>query len=291
MRRVSTVAEVRQWASTQRAAGRTLALVPTMGALHAGHLSLVAVAQSRGAAVAMSVFVNPTQFGPGEDWERYPRDVEADAAKAEAAGVELLFAPGAGEMYPGGEGIAVDPGQLAQIWEGAQRPGHFRGVATVVAKLLNVFTPDLAVFGQKDAQQVVVVRQLIRQLHFPTRLLVGPTVRDHDGVALSSRNVYLDERQRRAAPVLRAALEDGLSRLRSGERDPRAVEEALGVRLATEPLGSVDYAAAVAADTLERPRVLTGRVLLLVAMRFGSTRLLDNACVEIVGREVQSALP
>ena len=288
---VRGVAEARAWAASARACGARVALVPTMGALHAGHVALLRAARRHADAVAISVFVNPTQFGPGEDFARYPRDLGRDAALAAEAGADMLFAPAVEEMYPEGAEVAVDPGPLGGILEGAVRPGHFRGVATVVAKLLSALAPHVAVFGQKDAQQVLVVRALVRGLLLPVRVLCVPTVRDGDGLALSSRNAYLDAPAREAAPVLARALGAATALLEAGERSAAAVEARLAAVLAEEPRLRPDYAVARAAPELLPRPVLEGRVLLLVAGRLGSTRLLDNACLEVGPAGCRPALP
>jgi pantoate--beta-alanine ligase len=286
-----SVAEARAWAGGLRATGARVALVPTMGALHAGHLALLQAARRHADAVAISVFVNPTQFGPGEDFARYPRDPARDASLAAGAGADLLFAPSVAEMYPEGAELALDPGPLGGILEGAVRPGHFRGVAIAVAKLLGALGPDTAVFGQKDAQQVLVVRALVRGLLLPVRVVCVPTVRDGDGLALSSRNVYLDAPARAAAPVLARALAAGTALLEAGERSAAAIEARMAATLAEEPLVRPDYAVAREARTLQERPVLQGRVLLLVAGRLGPTRLLDNACLEVGPEGCRPALP
>ncbi len=292
MQLVQTCAEVRAWLATERRAERRVGFVPTLGALHAGHLSLVGVCRQAADRVVLSVFVNPTQFGPGEDFSRYPRDLERDLRLAEDAGVDVVFAPTVEEMYPFGRAeVTVDPGPLATVFEGRLRPTHFRGVATVVTKLLALVAPDVAVFGSKDAQQVVVVRQVVRDLLLPVQLLVGPTVRESDGLAFSSRNVYLSIQERVAATVLHRALVQAGDGIRFGVRDPQVVESRLRAELATEPLGTVDYAAMVDAERLEPLLTIEGRVLLLVAVRFGATRLLDNLCLRVHGSDVQEELP
>ena len=291
MMRVTGAPEVRSWVADRRAKGARIGLVATMGALHAAHLELVRACREHADAVVLSVFVNPLQFGPGEDFARYPRDLGRDAHLAEGAGVDMLFAPEAAELYPGTPELTVDPGRLGSVWEGRHRPTHFRGVATVVAKLFNVCAPDVTVFGQKDAQQVVVVRHLAQEFLWPLEVRCVPTVREPDGLALSSRNVYLDAAQRRAAPVLQAALAEGVERIRQGERRAEVVESALRAVLEREPSGVPDYVAAVHADTLEPCPVLGGRILLLLAVRFGATRLLDNACLDITAHGVEPALP
>lgn len=292
MQLMRTCAEVRAWVQSERGADRRIGLVPTLGALHAGHLSLVGVCRQAVDRVVLSVFVNPTQFGPGEDFSRYPRDLEGDLRLAEGVGVDVVFAPTVEEMYPFGRAqVTVDPGSLATMFEGRLRPTHFRGVATVVTKLLALIAPDVAVFGSKDAQQVVVVRQLVRDLLLPVQLLVGPTVREPDGLAFSSRNVYLSAQERAAATVLHRALAQAGDWIRSGVRDPLVVEQRLRAELAAEPLGTVDYASIVDAERLEPLQTIEGRVLLLVAVRFGATRLLDNLCLSVHGSDVQEQLP
>ena len=291
MRRVTTADEVRLWVAERRAAGQRVGLVPTMGALHAAHLELVRACRVRTDAVILSVFVNPLQFGPGEDFERYPRDLERDAELAAGASVDLFFSPGVDELYPDGPACTVDPGRLGSVWEGEMRPTHFRGVATVLTKLFNICTPDVAAFGQKDAQQVVVVRALARGFCWPLEVLCVPTVREADGLALSSRNVYLDAAERRAAPALRAALEAAVADVQGGERDAQVLTRRLTERLESVPGGRPDYAAIVTADTLEPLARIGGRVLFLVAVRFGATRLLDNACLEVTASGVAPALP
>ena len=251
--------------------------VPTMGYLHDGHLSLIRRARAECRRVVVSVFVNPLQFGPQEDFARYPRDLDRDMALAAGAGADLLFHPPVEAMYPHGQpGVFVDVGDLARRWEGARRPGHFRGVVTVVTKLFHLVQPDRAYFGQKDAQQAVIIRRMVADLDFPLEVVVCPTVREPDGLAMSSRNVYLDAEERRAAPVLYRALQAGRRRLEGGERQAAAVVEAMEAVLASEPRLEPEYAAAVAASTLEPVAIAEGEILLLVAGRLGSTRLIDN---------------
>ena len=255
---------------------RPLGLVPTMGALHDGHLSLVRAAREQCASVAGSVFVNPTQFGPGEDFERYPRDLPADAAKLEKAGLDLLFTPTAGAMYPAGFSTAVDVGELGTTYEGAVRPGHFRGVATVVSKLLNIVHPDALFLGQKDAQQTAVLRKMVRELDFAVRVEIVPTVREADGLALSSRNVYLSREERAAAPSLHESLEVVLARLRAGAALSGAREEA---RSHLRAPGAWEYLDLVDAETFAPMPMLRAPAFVIGAARFGGTRLIDNLYV------------
>lgn len=291
MKRATRVAEVRSWSAERRAAGTRIGLVPTMGALHSAHLELVRACRARCDQVILSVFVNPLQFGPGEDFARYPRDLERDAELAASVGVDLLFAPDVDALYPEPPVLTVDPGRLGSVLEGQARPTHFRGVATVLAKLFNVCTPDVATFGQKDAQQVVIVRSLVREFLWPLEVQCVPTVRDADGLALSSRNVYLDADQRAAAPAIAAALAASVEEVRAGARAAAPLAARLAGRLADLPAGRLDYAAVVSAETLEPVRELAGRILIVVALRLGTTRLLDNACLEITADGVAPALP
>lgn len=247
-----------------------------MGALHAGHLELVAAARTTCANVAASIFVNPLQFGPNEDLARYPRDFEADTRKLAAAGVDTLFAPTAASMYPSAFAASVDPGPIAGVFEGAVRPGHFRGVATVIAKLLNVVRPDVLFLGQKDAQQGVVLRRTIADLDFGVRLEIVPTVRENDGLAMSSRNRYLDSSQREQAPTLHLALRTMREALeRGGDR-----ESAIAAGTARLSGSAVlDYLDVVDAETFEPLQYLRAPAFIIGAARFGATRLIDNLWV------------
>jgi pantoate--beta-alanine ligase len=276
---LKTIAETRSACACIRAEGKTLGLVPTMGALHEGHLSLVRAAQASCGAVAVSIFVNPTQFGPKEDFSAYPRSLEQDCRVLEAAGVDLVFAPSAEEMYPPGASTFVEVMGLSERLDGASRPGHFRGVATVVAKLLNIFTPEHAFFGQKDAAQVAVLRKMVRDLRFPVQLDVCPTVREPDGLALSSRNRNLSGEQRRQALILSRALMAVQQWSQSGERDVGKLLEAARVVLAEEPAVRVDYCRIVDAETLEDVQEVRQGDLAVVAAYVGSTRLIDNVLV------------
>jgi pantoate--beta-alanine ligase len=257
----------RQW----RRAGKSIGLVPTMGALHAGHLSLVKLARQENDVVVVSSFVNPIQFGPGEDFERYPRDPERDAELLERAGTDAIYRPTTESMYPPGASTRVHVGGVAEPFEGTARPGHFKGVATVVTKLLAATEPDRAYFGQKDAQQVAVVKRLVRDLDLGVEICVGPTVRETDGLALSSRNAYLNPEERQAAASLSAALRLAADAYQDGERDPDRLRATLLSRLAAEPLARVDYAEVVDAATFRSPGSLA-----VLAVRIGKTRLIDN---------------
>jgi len=273
---VTTVREARQTRAQQAAAGGSVALVPTMGNLHEGHLSLVRLARSRACVVWVSVFVNPTQFGPGEDFERYPRTLEEDTRLLEAEQVDVVFAPSVAEMYPEDPGVRIVFPGLDEVLCGASRPGHFAGVGLVVSKLFNIVAPTLAVFGQKDAQQAVLIRRLTADLNFDIHIEVAPTVREPDGLAMSSRNAYLSPAERSAAPVLYRALCRAAEAIRGGEQSPRAVQQLLRETIAAQPLVTLEYAECVSPRSLETPTAISGPVLLLVAARLGTTRLIDN---------------
>ncbi len=271
-----TERELRQAVAKWRAAGERIAFVPTMGALHRGHLSLVTLARVHASRVVASVFVNPTQFGPGEDFARYPRSEERDAALLAEAGCDLLFLPEVATLYPAGASTRVRVEGPALGLEGELRPGHFEGVATVVTALFGLVRPDAAVFGEKDAQQLAVVRALVRDLHLGVEIVAAPIVRESDGLALSSRNVFLSEEDRRATPVLRRALEAARAAIERGEREPAAIERLIRERVAAEPRAVLDYAAVVAADSFRPVERIAGEIVVPIAARFGSTRLLDN---------------
>jgi pantoate--beta-alanine ligase len=273
LRIATTLADARAW---RLGVSGSVGLVPTMGALHAGHLSLVERGRSENDHVAASVFVNPTQFAPHEDLSRYPRDLDRDRALLADAGVDLLFAPPPDEMYPAGFSTAVEIAGPALGLEGERRPGHFRGVATVVLKLLNGIGPDRAYFGQKDAQQLAVVRRMARDLDLPVAIVGCATVREPDGLALSSRNVYLGPEDRKAAPVLYRALTRVTSLWAAGERDAATLRRAMEEVLALEPRARVDYAALVDPETFEAKDGRCEQALAALAVFFGSTRLIDN---------------
>jgi len=253
-----------------------LGFVPTMGFLHQGHLSLVARAKAECGAAAVSIFVNPTQFGPNEDLARYPRDLPRDLALLREAGADVVFTPQPAEIYPPGFATAIDVGPVADPLEGASRPGHFSGVATVVAKLFNIVQPTRAYFGQKDAQQTVVIRRMARDLDMPLEVVVAPTVREGDGLAMSSRNTYLSPEQRGAATVLFRALAEAERRFAAGERDGEALRRAMLAVLAQEPAAQVDYVSVADPDTLEELQRIERGALASMAVRIGATRLIDN---------------
>ncbi|MBI3693871.1 MAG: pantoate--beta-alanine ligase [Acidobacteria bacterium] len=273
---VASTAEMQQRALEVRSAGRSIGLVPTMGALHEGHLSLVRAARRDNDFVVVSLFVNPTQFGPNEDLQQYPRDFETDRRKLEAERVDALYAPSTEEVYAAGFQTYICVEELGARLDGASRPMHFRGVATVVAKLFNVVQPHRAYFGQKDAAQVAVIRRLVRDLCFPVQLVVCPIIRESDGLAMSSRNGYLNPEERKAATVLYRSLREAEARYREGERSGEALTRVLLECLAAEPLARVDYAAVVDPDSLLPLERLEDPALVAVAGWFGTTRLIDN---------------
>ncbi len=276
----TTIAAVRARRRELWQLGRRVALVPTMGALHEGHLALVDRGRELADEVWASVFVNPTQFGPGEDFDRYPRDLDRDRRLLQERGVSLLFAPSTKEMYPRRGLTTVQVAEVSDGLCGTFRPGHFDGVALVVAKLLNIVQPEVAVFGAKDFQQTVVVRRMVEDLDLPVRIEVVPTLREADGVALSSRNAYLDADERQAATVLSRALAAAAAAFSDGARGATALEERMVDTVAGEPLARLQYAAAVDPDTLRPAGTGDGRVLLALAVHVGGTRLIDNRVVE-----------
>lgn len=282
MREVTTVAALRGHLDDARRRGQRIGFVPTMGYLHDGHLALVDAAKRLSDLVVMSIFVNPLQFGPGEDLSRYPRDLERDRALAASRGVDLLFVPTVDEMYPPGRELRIAAGATAGRWEGAHRPGHFDGVLTVVAKFLNQVQPDVAVFGQKDIQQVTLVRQLIREFDLPVTLRVEPTVREADGLALSSRNVYLSSDDRAAALSLSRALRVARERWLHGERDAGVLREAAEAVVRATPGVTLDYIAVADPKDLAPVAQAPSGTVVAIAARVGSTRLIDNL---ILGEE------
>ena len=272
MRIVETVDAVR----AARAELGTLGLVPTMGYLHSGHIALIDSAKAENQSVAASIFVNPSQFGPAEDFARYPRDLQRDFAMLEAAGTDLVFVPSVAEMYPPGFNTYVEVAGITSVLEGAARPGHFRGVATVVCKLLNIVDAERAYFGQKDAQQTVVIRRMARDLNMRTEIVIVPTVREADGLAMSSRNAYLSAEQRAAAPVLHVALQAARAAWEGGERRAAALRQRMNETLAREPLAHVDYVSVADPETLAELDDIRDQALISLAVRIGQTRLIDN---------------
>jgi pantoate--beta-alanine ligase len=277
---IHTVDWMKQVARQARAEGRPAGFVPTMGALHAGHMSLVRAAKVECQPLTASIFVNPTQFGPTEDFQKYPRTFETDRKQLEDAGVDYLFAPEAAEMYPPGFRTWVNVEGLSDRLDGRSRPGHFRGVTTVVLKLLEIVQPRQAFFGRKDAQQARLVQQMARDLHLDTEIVVCPIVREPDGLAMSSRNAYLNPEGRRAATALHRALDGARRAIERGERDALRLTAAMREVLRAEPLVEPDYVELVDAETLEGVTRLRGACLAMLAARVGATRLIDNLLIE-----------
>jgi pantoate--beta-alanine ligase len=279
---VTDIAPLRQAVAEARCKGRSIGLVPTMGALHAGHLSLIEAARAQTEFVVVSIFVNPTQFGPHEDLNRYPRPLERDLELCGKAGVDLVFHPQPEVLYPPGYRTFVEVTGLQNVLCGASRPGHFRGVATVVLKLFNLVQPDCAYFGQKDAQQARIIQQMVRDLNVPVEVRVCPIVREADGLALSSRNEYLEAEERQRAAVLHRTLTEARRRIEEGERDAAAIRRRMAEQIAGVRGAVLDYAAVVDADSLEDlAAIVAGRpVLLALAVKFGGARLIDNVLIE-----------
>ena len=276
LRVVTSIAETRDAVAQARADGARIGFVPTMGALHAGHLSLVARSRKETDFTVMSIFVNPLQFAPTEDLSRYPRPVEQDERLAGEANVDLIFRPSVEEMYPPDRTITVTAGDLGKDWEGSSRPGHFDGVLTVVAKLFNIVQPDIAVFGRKDLQQAALVSALVRDLDLPLKIVLSPIVRESDGLALSSRNRYLSADERRRATLLSRALREVAARYAKGETDIASLEDAGRTVLAKEPEVKPDYFAVIDQTTFKRPSIASDSSSAIVAARVGKTRLIDN---------------
>lgn len=280
MRIIRTISEMRGISAAARNDGKLIGLVPTMGALHAGHIELALKARSECAVVIMSIFVNPIQFGPNEDYKAYPRTLEADAAKAEEAGVDYIFAPSAQEMYPRELLTHVDVSKLTEHLCGASRPGHFRGVATVVTKLFNITRPDRAYFGMKDAQQLRVIRRMAEDLDFGIAIVPVPIVREEDGLAMSSRNAYLSPMDRERAVVLSRSLKLAQQMVGRGEASSDAIKAAMEKLILSEvPGAKVDYIEVVDDDTVQPVSKINGPVLIALAVKIGSTRLIDNITV------------
>jgi pantoate--beta-alanine ligase len=277
MKILKTISEMRDYSREMRGAGETIGFAPTMGYLHDGHISLFRAAKARNTKAVVSIFVNPTQFGPAEDLSTYPRDMEGDLKKCELASVDAVFIPEAREMYPIGYSTYVDVSGITAVMEGARRPSHFRGVATVVAKLFNIVMPHKAYFGQKDYQQTVVVRRMVQDLNMGTEIVVLPTVREPDGLAMSSRNAYLSPRERAAATVLYRALSSAKDLYGAGERNTEALIKIIREVVEGEPLVELEYAEVADAETLAPIEEIAGKAVLAVAARVGKTRLIDNA--------------
>lgn len=286
MERLSSKAEVRGAVLAAKREGKRVALVPTMGALHDGHLSLVRAACARAEYVVVSIFVNPTQFGPGEDFEGYPRDLQHDLALLAAEGADVVFTPSANSMYATDAAVTVEPGPLGSVWEGVTRPTHFAGVCTVVSKLFSIVGADLAFFGEKDYQQLQIVKRMVCDLDIPVKVVGCPIVRECDGLAMSSRNTYLGREERVAATVLYRALRTAETLALDGERDGLTIARAMQDTVEAEPLASLDYAALVDPVTLAPVASLTAPGRAIIAARIGSTRLIDNMAI-VPGQEHQ----
>jgi pantoate--beta-alanine ligase len=280
MRITESLVEMQQAAEDYRLQGKSVGLVPTMGALHEGHLSLIRRCRAENDVVIMSLFVNPTQFHRRDDLEKYPRDLERDSRMARAAGVDIIFAPSVAEMYPDGYLTYVTVERLTERWEGVSRPGHFRGVATVCAKLFTICRPHRAYFGQKDYQQSLVVRRLVADLNLGFEIVVLPTVREPDGLALSSRNVLLRPEERRQARVLSQALFRAREAVRFGEQDAKLVAATIEAQIRSVPLAVLEYVGVCDPETLDPLHKVTGKAVAVVAANFGSTRLIDNVFLE-----------
>jgi pantoate--beta-alanine ligase len=282
MKTLKRIDDIRNELKKYRRDNKTIGFVPTMGFLHEGHLSLIRRAAAENDIVVISIFVNPIQFGPNEDFERYPRDIERDAALAESCGTDIIFAPEAEEMYPNGFSSYVDSGeQLTSVLCGKSRPGHFKGVTTVLCKLFNLVAPDRAYFGQKDAQQTIVVKKMVKDLNFDIEIIVCPIVREQDGLAMSSRNAYLTADERRAAHSLNASLEAARQSVKAGERNVNKIKEQVRKRICKENGAEIDYIEIVDPESLEEVAEIHGGELIAIAVKFGRTRLIDNTILEV----------
>ena len=281
------ISVLRENVKQARNQGKTIVLIPTMGFLHYGQLSMVEAARQGDEEhernyIVMSIFVNPLQFGPNEDYDRYPRDLIRDSRLAQEAGVDLLFVPSVQEMYPEGESLTtVNVTKVSAELCGAHRPGHFQGVATVVNKLFNIVLPDVAYFGQKDYQQFIVIKQMVKDLNIPLKIALMPTIREADGLALSSRNSYLNPEQRKQAPVLFNSLRNAAELIQAGERNPEVILNTIEQRIRNESDGQIEYIEIRKAENLEKVEKINGSVVIALAVHFGSTRLIDNIIVEV----------
>ena len=276
MKVVDTISRMSTLVKMFKKEGKSIGLVPTMGYLHEGHLSLARAAKKHTDVVVMSIFVNPIQFGPKEDFERYPRDLKRDEGLATGAGVDIIFHPFVKDMYPAGYSTYVNVEGLTETLCGTSRPGHFKGVTTVVAKLFEIIRPDIAYFGQKDAQQAIVIKKMACDLNMGIEVKIMPTIRESDGLAMSSRNAYLEDAERRDALVLHGSLEKAEEMIKSGERDPRKVIKAMQELIKGSPAAKIDYVSIVDAATLKEIKTITGEILVAVAVFIGKTRLIDN---------------
>ena len=282
MKIIHTIAEVRNEIKKARKDNKSVGFVPTMGYLHEGHASLMRRAKMENDLVIISIFVNPTQFGPGEDLGSYPRDLDRDSALSESAGVDFLFAPQVKEIYPNGYTTYVEvEGEITKQLCGKSRPGHFKGVTSIVAKLFNIVMPDTAYFGQKDAQQVAVIMQMVRDLNFDIEIIPCPIVREEDGLALSSRNTFLNSQERQEATILSRSLFEVKQRIEAGERDASKIRESITSNISTVKSANIDYIDIVNAKILQKVDKIDGDVLIALAVKIGKTRLIDNIRLEV----------
>ncbi|MBU0533972.1 MAG: pantoate--beta-alanine ligase [Candidatus Omnitrophica bacterium] len=260
--------------------GKTVGFVPTMGSLHEGHISLIKKARKENEIVVLSIFVNPTQFGPKEDYKKYPRNFSRDKAIAKKAGVDIVFAPSAENMYPEGVSTCVEETNLSKILEGAIRPGHFKGVTTVVLKLFNIVQPDISYFGQKDYQQAVIIKKMVKDLNLDTNIKVLPTVREKDSLALSSRNIYLNQEERKSATILCHSLTSAKKLIENGLTNTEEVKKKIRTMIKKEKISGIDYIEIRELETLQPVKKITGKVVILLAVRIGKVRLLDNMIIK-----------
>lgn len=277
---INKVLEIREHVKNAKKEGKKVGLVPTMGFFHDGHLELMRQARKECDVVIVSIFVNPTQFGPGEDYEDYPRDLERDMQLAEEVGVDVIFNPSVEEMYPDGFSTYVEVKGITGKLCGRSRPGHFKGVATIVTKLFNSVQPDVAFFGQKDAQQVLVIQKMVKELNIDVEIRTVPIVREEDGIAMSSRNLYLNDEERKAARILYRSIQKAQQKVQEGERDVNSLKGAVIDMISSEPLAKIDYVELLTYPKLEEKDVLEGKMLLALAVKIGKARLIDNAILE-----------
>lgn len=277
---INKVSEIREHVKNAKKEGKKVGLVPTMGFFHDGHLELMRQARKECDVVIVSIFVNPTQFGPGEDYEDYPRDIERDMQLAEEVGVDVIFNPSVEEMYPDGFSTYVEVKGITGKLCGRSRPGHFKGVATIVTKLFNSVQPDVAFFGQKDAQQVLVIQKMVKELNIDVEIRTVPIVREEDGIAMSSRNLYLNDEERKAARILYRSIQKAQQKVQEGERDVNRLKGAVIDMISSEPLAKIDYVELLTYPELEEKDVLEGKMLLALAVKIGKARLIDNAILE-----------
>ncbi|AUG57795.1 MAG TPA: pantoate--beta-alanine ligase [Ruminiclostridium sp.] len=276
MRIVEKIADLKTIIRAQKREGKTIGFVPTMGYLHKGHLSLIETSIRHNDFTVISIFVNPTQFGPNEDFDRYPRDIEGDLKKAESVGVDVVFIPAKEEMYPQGYMTYVNVEKITDSLCGKSRPGHFRGVTTIVNKLFNIVEPDRAYFGQKDAQQALVIKKMVEDLNMNVEVIVCPIVREEDGLAMSSRNAYLSDEERKSAAILYESLLEAKEMVEMGERDGKKIVGHIKNKIESKTNAEIDYIEVVKASTLENADILEGEILIALAVKFGQTRLIDN---------------